>query len=59
MLPRGIDSGGIGESRVVLSPSLFRSPRSFRGRKIGKNFTLLGQAQKFAVFSHGLGAKQP
>jgi hypothetical protein len=34
--------------------SLFSSPQMFRSGKIAENFALLGQPQKFAVFSHSL-----
>jgi hypothetical protein len=35
--------------------SLFRALRAFRSKKIAKNFALLSQPQKIAVFSHSLG----
>ena len=37
--------------------SLFRALRAFRSKKIAKNFALLRQPQKIAVFSHSLGGK--
>jgi hypothetical protein len=39
--------------------SLFQALRTFRSKKIAKNFALLGQPQKIAVFSHSLGGKRP
>jgi hypothetical protein len=39
--------------------SLFRALRASRIKKIAENFALLGQSQKFAVFSHGLDPELP
>jgi hypothetical protein len=39
--------------------SLFQALRTFRSKKIAKNFALLGQPQKIAVFSHSLGGLLP